>query len=212
MLHIGLLTRGRPERHDIYLRTLQREAERLRKMIEDLLDLSRLDRNVTPIELAPTDIQQLLEPLVIDRAALAAQRGLTLKYQAASDLPLALSDASKLTQVISNLLTNALNYTPPGGEVTVLSAVHRTATQQWIAITVRDTGPGIADKDLAHLFERFYRGEAGRTAAAPGTGLGLAISHEITERLGGHITVDSEPGQGAAFTVWVKADHDEVTR
>ncbi|MBI5566717.1 MAG: PAS domain S-box protein [Chloroflexi bacterium] len=211
MLHISLLTRGRPERHDIYLRTLQREAERLRKMIEDLLDLSRLDRNVTPIELAPTDIQQLLEPLALDRAALAAQRGLTLKYEPAPDLPLALSDASKLTQVVSNLLTNALNYTPPGGEVTVLSAMHRTTTQQWIAITVRDTGPGIADKDLAHLFERFYRGEAGRKTDAPGTGLGLAISHEIIERLGGRITVESEPGHGAAFTVWVKADNDKVT-
>lgn len=212
MLHIGLLTRGRPERHDIYLRTLQREAERLRKMIEDLLDLSRLDRNVMPIELAPTDMQQLLEPLVSDRAALAAQRGLTLKYEPAPDLPVVASDASKLTQVISNLLTNALNYTPPGGEVTVLSAVHCTTTQQWITITVRDTGPGIAPKELAHLFERFFRGEAGRHTDAPGTGLGLAISHEIMERLGGRITVDSERGHGAAFTVWVKADNDGVTR
>jgi signal transduction histidine kinase len=175
-------------------------------MIEDLLDLSRLDRKVTPIELAPTDIQQLLEPLILDRAALAAQRGLTLKYESASDMWPVLSDASKLTQVISNLLTNALNYTPPGGEVTVLTAVQRTAEQCWITITVRDTGPGIAPKDLAHLFERFYRGEAGRQADAPGTGLGLAISQGIMERLGGRITVDSEPGHGAAFTIWVKAE------
>jgi len=206
MLHINLLTRGRPERHDVYLRTLQREAERLRKMIEDLLDLSRLDRNVTPIRLASTDLQQLLEPLVLDRAALAAQRGLTLKYHPAPVLPVVDSDASMLTQVISNLLTNAQNYTPPGGEVTVLTAVQHTADQIWITVTVRDTGPGIAAKDLPHLFERFYRGEAGRKADAPGTGLGLAISQEIMERLGGRITVESEPGQGAAFTVWVKAD------
>ncbi len=202
MLHISLLTRGRPERHDIYLRTLQREADRLRNMIEDLLDLSRLDRDVTPIELTTTDIHQLLEPFVTDRATLAEQRGLTLKYEPAPDLPLALSDASKLTQVIANLLTNALNYTPAGGEVTVLSATR----QPWITITIRDTGPGIAARDLPHLFERFYRGETGRKADAPGTGLGLAISHEIVQRLGGRITVESEPGHGAAFTVWVKTE------
>ncbi|MBP7686615.1 MAG: PAS domain S-box protein [Thermoflexales bacterium] len=206
MLHINLLTRGRPERHDIYLRTLQREAERLRNMIEDLLDLSRLDRNVTPIQFAPTDMQLLLEPLVLDRAALAAQRGLTLQYEPAPGLPVVACDASMLTQVISNLLTNALNYTPPGGEITVLTAIQRTADQHWITVTVRDTGPGIAAKDLAHLFERFYRGEAGRKADAPGTGLGLAISQEIMGRLGGRITVESEPGHGAAFTVWVKAE------
>ncbi len=205
MLHLSLLTRGRPERHDIYLRTAQREADRLRNMIEDLLDLSRLDRNMTPIQLAPIDVYQLLEPFVTDRVTLAEQRGLTLKYESAPDLPLALSDASKLTQVIANLLTNALNYTPAGGEVTVLSATR----QPWITITVRDTGPGIAAKDLPHLFERFYRGETGRKADAPGTGLGLAISHEIMLRLGGRITVESEPGQGAAFTVWVKAEQPE---
>ncbi len=71
------------------------------------------------------------------------------------------------------------------------------------ALTVRDTGQGISAQELPHLFERFYRGAAGRRASAPGTGLGLAISHEIMERLGGRITVESEVGHGAAFTVWL---------
>ena len=206
MLHINLLTRGRPERRDIYLHTLQREAERLRRMIEDLLDLSRLDRNVTPIELAPTNLHQLLEQLVNDRAELAAQRGLMLRYIPTPDLPTIISDSSKLTQVISNLLTNALNYTPSGGEVSVTSAQHTTADQNWITVTVRDTGPGITAKELEHLFERFFRGEAGRHTDAPGTGLGLAISQEIMQRLGGRISVDSELGHGAAFTIWLKAE------
>ena len=211
MLYINLLTRGRPERRDIYLRTLQREAERLRRMIEDLLDLSRLDRNVTPIELAPTDVHQLLDALVNDRAELAAQRGLVLRYEPASDLPVIASDSSKLTQVVSNLLTNALHYTPSGGEVIVSSAQPHTADRCWVTITVRDTGPGIAPKELAHLFERFFRGEAGRHTDAPGTGLGLAISQEIMHRLGGRISVDSELGHGAAFTIWLKADEDPQT-
>ena len=77
--------------------------------------------------------------------------------------------------------------------------------RDWVVVSVRDTGPGISDIDLPHLFARFYRGEVGRKSSAPGTGLGLAISKEIVERLGGHMTVDSKPGHGAAFNVWLLA-------
>jgi signal transduction histidine kinase len=102
--------------------------------------------------------------------------------------------------VVTNLVTNAINYTPVGGRIVVSAAV----TDEWVTLTVLDNGPGIAAKDLPHLFERFYRGEVGRLASAPGTGLGLAISREIIDRLGGRITVDSVSGQGAAFTVWLR--------
>ncbi len=203
LLHIGLVEHGKPDRLGSYQQTLRREAERLRKMIEDLLDLSRLDRNVAPIQLAPIDLNQLLDHLVTDRAALAEQRGLTLTYEPAPDLPLVLADAPKLIQVASNLLTNALNYTPAGGVVSVWAEVRSQTGQSLAAFTVRDTGPGISAQDMPHLFERFYRGAAGRQASAPGTGLGLAISQEIMKRLGGRITFESEVGRGAAFTVWL---------
>jgi signal transduction histidine kinase len=105
-------------------------------------------------------------------------------------------------------LTNAINYTPPGGLITVTIAPRQHDGQDWATFTVKDTGPGIAPIDLPHLFERFYRGEVGRKSGAPGTGLGLAISSKIVDRLGGHITIESRPGQGAAFTVWLKpANH-----
>jgi PAS domain S-box-containing protein len=203
LLHVGLLEHGKPDKLGSYLQTLRREAERLRKLIEDLLDLSRLDRNVVPIQLAPVDLHHLLEQLVTDRAALAEQHGLTLTYTPAPDLPLVLADTSKLIQVASNLLTNALNYTPAGGSVSVAVDVREHEGKQLAAFTVRDTGPGISRQDMAHLFERFYRGASGRQASAPGTGLGLAISQEIARRLNGRITVASEVGQGAAFTVWL---------
>lgn len=199
-LYLSLLERGKPEKHAEYLQTLRREQRRLEKMIEDLLDLSRLDLGVTRIEPVPVQLDGLLRPLVADRLHLAIERGLSLEYEAAPDLPPVLADPERLIEVVTNLVTNAVNYTPGGGRICVTTA----AADGWVTLMVRDTGPGIAAKDLPRLFERFYRGEVGRRASAPGTGLGLAISREIMERLGGRITVESEPGQGAAFTVWLK--------
>ncbi len=203
-LYISLLTRGKPEKYDDYLQTLRREAARLEKLIEDLLDLSRLDLGRQPIVLVPTDVNQLAAQLIADRTALAAGRQLLIDYRADSPLALALTDPAMLNQVVSNLLTNAINYTPPGGLITVTTAARERDEQTWITITIQDTGPGISPHDRAHLFERFYRGESGRKSGAPGTGLGLAISAQIMNKLGGAITVDSQPGEGAAFAVWLK--------
>lgn len=203
-LYISLLTRGKPEKYDDYLQTLRREAARLEKLIEDLLDLSRLDLGRQPIALAPTNVSQLAAQLITDRTALAASRQLLIDYRADSPLALAQADPAMLSQVVSNLLTNAINYTPPGGAITVTTAVRTRDEQEWITITIHDTGPGISASDRARLFERFFRGEAGRKSGAPGTGLGLAISAQIMNKLNGSITVASPPSEGAAFTVWLK--------
>ena len=125
-------------------------------------------------------VTSYIEQLTVKRQ----QRGLTLTYEPAPDLPLVLADAPKLIQVASNLLTNALNYTPAGGVVSVWAEVRSQTGQSLAAFTVRDTGPGISAQDMPHLFERFYRGAAGRQASAPGTGLGLAISQEIDGLIG----------------------------
>ncbi len=203
-LYISLLTRGKPEKYNEYLQTLRREAARLEKLIEDLLDLSRLDLGRQPISLAPTDVNQLAAQLIGDRTALAASRQLLIDYRAETPLPFALADPAMLSQVVSNLLTNAINYTAEGGMITVATATRARDEQSWITITIQDTGPGISPHDRAHIFERFYRGEAGRKSGAPGTGLGLAISAQIMNKLGGSITADSQLGEGAAFTVWLK--------
>lgn len=204
-LYLRLLERGKPDKHDEYMQTLHRETDRLAKMIENLLDLSRLDRDVITINLVPADVGELAGLLATDRSALAADHGLALRYESAPHLPFALADTVMLSQVISNLLTNAIHYTPGGGTITVTTNTGQDRARDWVRVSVRDTGPGISANDLPHLFERFYRGEAGRRSTAPGTGLGLAICREIVERLGGQITVESQPGQGAAFTVWLQS-------
>ncbi len=202
-LYISLLTRGKPERHEEYLQTLRRESARLEKLIENLLDLSRLDLDTVKVELQPVDLNQLSAQLIADRAALAASRQHTIDYHTDERMVLALADPAALSQVFTNLLTNAINYTPPTGLITVSVAYREQGGQRWATFTIKDTGPGITSADLPHLFQRFYRGEAGRKSGAPGTGLGLAISDKIVDRLGGQITVDSQPGRGAAFTVWL---------
>ncbi len=203
-LYLSLLTRGKPEKHEEYLKTLRHEAARLEKLIEDLLDLSRLDLGTTAINLVSTDVNYIVTQLVGDRSYLAAERGLRLQHQAQTELPRASADPLRLEQVIANLLVNAMNYTGAGGQVNLTTAEQSDEEQRWITITVADSGPGIAPKDLPHVFERFYRGEVGRKSGAPGTGLGLAICHEIMTKMGGHIAVESQPGQGARFTVWLK--------
>lgn len=202
-LYLGLVDKGRVEKRDQYLQTLQREAIRLENLIENLLSISRLDMNQLPIQLVPLNVNELVAQLVLDRTTLITERGLRLNSLPDPDLPLAVSDASLLGQMISNLLTNAMHYTPPGGEIQLSTALHQRRDRSWVTVSVSDTGPGIAAKDMPHLFERFFRGEAGRTSGTPGTGLGLAICLEIARNIGGDITVDSQPGQGAEFTVWL---------
>ena len=188
-----------------YLDTLTRESERLAHLIDDLLSLSRLEAKATPLNAAPIDLSQLLAALVQDRSTLAAKRGLLLNLQCEPDLPPALGDQRLLTQVFTNLLTNAMNYTPDGGRIT-LSTRHRvTAQGDWIVGEVSDTGPGIPPEEQPLLFRRFFRGRASHRTGASGTGLGLAICKEIAELHGGRITLESDgiPGHGSAFTVWL---------
>lgn len=203
-LYLQLLDRGRPDKRAEYLQTLLRETRRLEKLIDDLLELSQLDLGVSAFYLEPADVNYLTAELVQDRILMAANRGLVIDCQLTLEPLLALVDPARLTQVISNLMTNAINYTPSGGLVTVSTAVQPQAETSWATIIVRDTGKGIPAQEMPHLFDRFFRGSISREAGVPGTGLGLAICTEIVEQMGGYITVASEVGQGAAFTVWLK--------
>jgi PAS domain S-box-containing protein len=203
-LYLTLLTRGRPDKRQTYLDTLHREADRLQDLIEGLLDLSRLDLGKTQANLQPTDLNLLVSTLASDRGVLVADRGLTLDVEPSQDLPLALADPKLLEQVLTNLLTNAMNYTPAGGTIYLCTEMIEADDRRWVTASVADTGPGISEKDQAHLFERFFRGEAGHASDAPGTGLGLAICKEIMDRHDGRITVESQVGQGSIFTVWLR--------
>jgi PAS domain S-box-containing protein len=204
-LYLTLLQQGAMDKRPQYWQTLQREVKRLENLIENLLSVSRLDLGQPPVELEALSVNEIVRQLLHDRAALINERGLSVEAALESDLPPALARANIISQVLSNLLTNATQYTPPGGQIVVSTARRFDRDQAWATVTVQDTGPGINAADLPRLFERFYRGEAGRRSGAPGTGLGLAICRNLIDQLDGRLTVASQPGQGAAFTVWLRS-------
>jgi signal transduction histidine kinase len=163
-----------------------------------------LGSKAAPFHCEPTNINYLTVELIQDRAAMASERGLILDCQLAADVPLTNIDPRRFTQVMSNLTTNAINYTPAGGIITLTTAIKQEDNLDWVTFTVRDTGLGISQQEIPYLFERFYRGDASHKSTAHGTGLGLAICKQIVQQMGGHITVESELGVGTAFTVWLK--------
>lgn len=194
-----------PNRQEVYMGRLGREINRLNGLVEDLLRLSRLEHGRVELNLEPTDLNALGAQIVADREALAQTRGLTLRFDAMPDLPPATVDAGLLTQAISVLMTNAFNYTPSGGEVVVSSMMREKGKRGWVGLRIADNGPGIKPDEQARLFERFFRGTAGRASGAAGTGLGLNIARNIVDEHHGELEVFSEgiAGQGAAFTIWI---------
>lgn len=191
-----------------YMDTLSRESERLSTLIEDLLSLSRLEADSVSISADSVNINRLLSALVEDRERLAAQQGLRLRIECEAKLPNVTGDESLLGQVFTNLLTNALNYTPEGGEVTLRTLSSDNNLGKWVIAQFEDTGYGIPPHEQALIFRRFFRGEASRPGNVAGTGLGLSICQKIAERHGGRITVESTgvPGQGSIFSVWLPAE------
>jgi len=199
------LLEKQPQNLGQYTQHLKRETDRLARLIEDILYLSRLEQGYAPINPAPLDLNRLAQEYVADRSLLAADRHLTLTLAMQASIPAALADEQMIGMVLSALLTNALNYTPAGGMINVSTYIKENEGRMWAGFAVSDTGPGISPEDQQRLFERFFRGKAGRASAAPGTGLGLSIAREIITRHGGRIEVQStgKPGEGTTFSVWL---------
>lgn len=205
-LYLDLLASTKDsEKNQRFLATLRRETQRLTALIEDLLTISRLEADRVEINIEPVDLNRIIADLAEDRRQMAANLGLTLSYTTQPGLPLALADPRLLTQVLSNLLTNALNYTPPSGCIQLQTRLQDRDGAPWVTAEVADNGLGIPPSEMEQLFTRFFRGFASQTSNAPGTGLGLAISKEIMDRLNGRITVSSRLNQGSTFTVWLPA-------
>lgn len=188
-----------------YLETLTRESERLANLIDDLLSLSRLEAGATPFNPEQVDLGELLDALISDRRSLAASRGLELQIKTDAALPPATADRRLLSQVFTNLLTNAMNYTPQGGHITVRTKVETDEDGTWVTAAIEDSGMGIAPEEQPLIFSRFYRGRAGEASGEAGTGLGLAICNEIAELHQGRLTVESEGfnSKGSKFTLWL---------
>jgi hypothetical protein len=203
-LYLSFIERGSPKKRSEYLNIVRRETERLQWLISQLLDFSRLDAGTLAANLELVDLNQLAGTLVNDRKQLAQDKNLTLAFAAAPELPPALADPKLLFQVLTNLLSNAINYTFPGGKIIVHSGLQERDGRTWVTVSVKDNGLGISDEDQEQLFERFYRGVAAEITKASGAGLGLSICKEIMDQHGGKITVKSQLGQGSSFTLWLQ--------
>lgn len=211
-LYHDLLLR-RPERLPAYTEILQRETERLELIIEDMLALSRLDQGRDVIQLEEVDLNLLIQTLVQDRQQLAMRAGVRLQFKLAEALPPIMIDASMLTQVLSILMTNAVNYTPEGGDILVFTQSEQRDLQHWLGFCVQDTGYGISVEEQNHLFTRFFRGNASQKSGNAGTGLGLSIAKEILDQHHGRITLNSTgiAGEGTLVHVWLPLTNETKT-
>jgi signal transduction histidine kinase len=197
------LIRNHPESLNDYIDPLVREAEREAELVENILQISRLDAGRLEFEPRPTRLNRLVGESIDSLEVLAKRQGLTLASQLAQPEPVAAADPERLQQVLNNLVENAIHYTAEGGEVVVSTGRQQTEEETWVTVTVADSGIGIPEDELPHVFERFYRGEQPRREQISGSGLGLAIVKEIVELHGGRVTVESEVGSGSTFTVWL---------
>jgi signal transduction histidine kinase len=202
-LHLGLLDKRGPEVLSRYLPVLQRETERLRRLIEDLLDLSRLQAQAWPPKREPLRLDGLLAEVIVMHATRAESKSLTLEHVMNPDAPEVPMDRAQMMQVFNNFVGNAVAYSLVGGQVTVTTEVQARDSAPGIAVHIHNTGPVIAPEDLPHLFERFYRGRTGRDSGEPGTGLGLSICKDIVERHGGQVEVESTEAEGTTFSAWL---------
>jgi heavy metal sensor kinase len=189
----------RPRTADEYqqtLRSIADDAARLNGLVRELLTLARVDAGQELLALESVSLDELADGVVETLAPLAEQRGVALSSETDEQVDI-VGDQTRLTQLFVNLVDNALKYTPAGGEVTL--SIRRDGASA--LIEVRDTGRGIPERDVPHVFERFYRVDSGRARSEGGTGLGLAICEWIARAHGGEITVLSAEGKGSTFTV-----------
>jgi signal transduction histidine kinase len=176
---------------------LRNDLVHLSRLVEDLRVLTLADAGELHIEAEPVEMRALVQD-VVKRVQVTAQAKKVDLSARVPDVPLYVSgDAQRLTQVLLNLLTNALQYTPPGGQI--VASARRVEGE--VRVAVQDTGEGIAPGDLPHVFERFYRADQARSRDTGGSGLGLSIARSLVEAQGGTITVESQPGRGSIFTV-----------
>lgn len=186
-----------------FLTVMQREAERMNRLVSDLMSLSRVEaeERVRPRE--PVDVAAVIATVVTMLRPLARERGCTLRFAGAEGV-IVPGNADQLQQVFTNLVENAIKYGGSGNEVDIaISAQERDATLRGpaLTITVRDRGPGIDPQHIPRLTERFYRVDTHRSREMGGTGLGLAIVKHIVNRHRGRLRITSEPGSGSAFAV-----------
>jgi two-component system, OmpR family, sensor histidine kinase BaeS len=176
---------------------LHDEAQHLSRLIDDLRMLSLADAGELPLQRTPTAPRELLERAAAAHRVKAEEKGVNLTVAAATDLPRVDVDPERMQQVLGNLVSNALRYTPAGGEI----ALRGDVVEDKVTLQVQDSGIGIETSELPLIFERFYRGDRSRTSNTGESGLGLPIAKSLVEMHQGVITVASQVGEGTTFTI-----------
>ena len=176
---------------------IQEQAEQLEHLIEDLRILTQAEAGELSLDFAATDPLPLVERTMAAFEHQAARQDISLRMETEEEIPVIMIDPDRLRQVLSNLISNALQSTQAGGQITTKLA----ADESRVFISVIDTGPGIAPEDIDRIFQRFFRLDPSRSRDTGGSGLGLSIARSLVERQGGQIEVESEVGQGACFTI-----------
>jgi len=184
-----------PEAAPRFLAQIENQVDTLTQMVEELLELSRLESGHAPLRFTAMPVAELIQP-VLERLRPQAERAqLTLEVTLPNDLPPVWVDGERARQALINLVHNAIKFTPSGGWVRITAR----RVGEMVAIAVADNGVGVAEEDLPHIFERFYKGD--RARSTPGTGLGLAIVRHVVLAHGGQVTVQSREGEGSTFTI-----------
>jgi signal transduction histidine kinase/DNA-binding response OmpR family regulator/streptogramin lyase len=183
------------------LSTMRRNGLRLLQLINQLLDLSKMDAGRMPVQVRPLDLVSMARPVVMSFVSLAERKKIQLIFDPEEDEIIAYVDRDKVEKILTNLLSNAFKFTGEGGEVKVSLRLSNGQDDHRAEITVADTGIGIASEEFDRIFDRFYQVDSAHTREHGGTGIGLALTKELVELHEGKITVSSTPGKGSTFTV-----------
>ncbi|MEM5812695.1 MAG: HAMP domain-containing sensor histidine kinase, partial [Candidatus Aenigmatarchaeota archaeon] len=191
-----------------YLRIMMEETKRLAKLVTEILDLSRIDLGTFKFNFEEIDVRRIVEDVKSEMKETITEKGLKAEYYVSENVPKTIvTDTERLRQVLINLLTNAVKYTPKGR---IWLNVFREGNSLHFA--VKDTGIGISKEHIPKLFQRFYQIDSSYTRAQKGSGLGLAICKEILEAMGGKIWLESEVGKGSTFHFTIPLKQDINTK
>jgi len=212
------LRSGRFEGHpDKQYGIMQRNAQRLLRLINQLLDLSKLEAGKLTLEASRGNLVSFVKGIVYSFESLAERKEMALHFEAGSEEIVVYFDRDKMEKIITNLLSNAFKFTPEGGKISVAIAtkdggVQPNASAEFVRIIVSDTGKGISSEKLPHIFERFYQAGDSYTKDQQGSGIGLALTRELVELHKGEIQVTSEIGKGTEFVICLRLGTDHFKR